>query len=101
MNMILNLEIMKKIIKLLYKGLQLFFILPLCLCSKKVFNYYWNKYYTEPLELSIFNLCIQWLLYTGKQLDLDYESINVLIFCIIWPIITILSIALNVILIIT
>lgn len=46
MNMILNLEIMKKIIKLLYKGLQLFFILPLCLCSKKVFNYYWNKYYT-------------------------------------------------------
>lgn len=41
MNMILNLEIMKKIIKLLYKGLQL--ILPLCLCSKKVFNYYWNK----------------------------------------------------------
>lgn len=43
MNMILNLEIMKKMIKLLYKGLQLFFILPFCLCSKKVFNYYWNK----------------------------------------------------------
>lgn len=101
MNTIPNLGIMKKIIILLYKGLQLFFILPFCLCSKKAFNHYWNKYYTEPLELSIFNLCVQWLLYTGKQLDLDYESINVLIFCIIWPVITILSIVLNVILIIT
>lgn len=55
----------------------------------------------KPLPTNMFNLCVQWLLYTGNKVGLDYYKINVLIFCIIWPIITLISIALNVILIIT
>ncbi len=87
------------IFRLLFNGLKLFFILPLCMISKKAFKYFWNKYYTIDLEPNIFNLCVQWLEYNGKKLGIDYMTINVLIFCIIWPIITISSLILNIILI--
>lgn len=83
---------------LLLRGLQLFFILPLCACSKRTFIHFWDKYYTLELKPNIFNLCVQWLLYTGKKMNLSYEKINVLIFCVVWPIITIISIALNIVL---
>ena len=83
----------------MYKGLELFFLLPLCMCSKSYFNRMWNAYYMKPLPKNMFNLCVQWLLYTGNKVGLDYYKINILIFCIIWPIITLISIALNVILI--
>lgn len=85
--------------KLLFKGLQLFFILPLCFFSRTAFTHYWNKYYTMDLEPNIFNLCVQWLLYTGKKLNLSYQRINVLVFCIVWPVLTILSVLLNIILV--
>lgn len=49
-----------KIFYILYKGLELFFLLPLCMCSKSCFNKVWNKYYTRPLQKNIFNLCVQW-----------------------------------------
>jgi len=48
----------------------------------------------------MFNLCVQWLLYHGNKLNMSYEQINVLIFCIIWPIITLVSISLNIILLV-
>ncbi len=83
---------------LLLKGLQLFFILPLCACSLEAFKHFWDKYYTQALKPNLFSLCVQWLLYTGKKMNLSYEKINVLIFCVTWPIITIISIALNVVL---
>lgn len=83
---------------LLLKGLSLFFILPLCFASKRFFDYFWRKYYMSPLKPNMFNLCVQWLLHTGDKLDMDYNTINVAIFCIVWPIITIVSIALNIIL---
>ncbi len=89
-----------KIFYILYKGLELFFLLPLCMCSKSCFNKVWNKYYTEPLQKNIFNLCVLWLLYVGNKVGLSYQSINVLIFCVIWPVITIISLILNVILLI-
>lgn len=89
-----------KIFYILYKGLELFFILPLCVCSKQIFNKVWNKYYMKSLNKNIFNLCVQWLLYVGNKVGLSYTQINVLIFCIIWPVITIISIILNIILII-
>lgn len=82
---------------LLLQGFLLFFMLPISMISKRAFNYFWRKYYMQPnLEPTIFNLCVQWLLYYGKKTGLDYCSINVLIFCVIWPIITVLSIVLNV-----
>lgn len=48
------------------------------------------------LPKSNFNLCVQWLLYVGNKTNLSYEALNVLIFCVIWPIITITSIVLNI-----
>lgn len=91
---------LKKIFYLLINSVYLFFILVISFFSSKVFNYYWNKYYNRPLEKNIFNLCVQWLLYIGNKVGLDYYEINVLIFCIIWPIITIISIILNIILLV-
>ena len=91
---------MIKIIYLIIKGIELFFLLPLCMCSKSIFDKIWYKYYTRPLPKNIFNLCVQWLLYRSNKLNISYEEINVLIFCIIWPLITIFSIILNVILLI-
>lgn len=93
-------KIMKKILYLLYKGFELLFLLPLCMCSKYVFNKIWNYYYTTPLPKNMFNLCVQWLLYCGNKIGMSYTNINVLIFCIIWPIITIISILLNIVLLI-
>ena len=91
---------LRKIFYLLANGVYLFFILILAFLSNRAFNYYWNKYYTQPLPKNMFILCVQWLLYVGNKVELDYYTINVLIFCIIWPTITIVSIVLNVILII-
>lgn len=85
-----------QIISLVKDGVCLFFILLFSVFSNKVFNYYWNKYKTIQTERSYFNLCMNWLLYKGKKYNITYEQINVLIFCIIWPIITGLSILLNI-----
>lgn len=54
----------------------------------------------QPLSKSLFNLCAQWLLYMCNKLNMSYEKVNILIFCIIWPSITIFSIMLNIILLI-
>ena len=91
---------MKHFPLLLFKGAQLFFILPLCACFQKAFRHYWKKYYMQPLTPNIFNLCVQWLLYNGQRLNLSYERINVLIFCVVWPVITIVSVVANIVLII-
>lgn len=93
-------KILKMILYLLYKGLELLFLLPLCMCFKNIFNKVWNHYYITPLPKNIFYLCVQWLLYCGNKIGMSYTNINILIFCIIWPIIMITSILLNVILII-
>lgn len=89
---------MSPYITLFIKGIKLFFILPFALSSKRVFDVCWNKYYVRPFDKNIFNLCVQWLLYQGQQLGFSYEDINVKIFCIIWPIITLTSLFLNAIL---
>ena len=90
----------KSIIYLLYKGLELLFLLPLCMCFNNIFNKTWDYYYTTPLPKNMFNLCVQWLLYCGEKINMSYTQINVLIFCVIWPIIMVVSILLNIILII-
>lgn len=87
-----------RIVYIIYKSAELFILLPLAMLSQSVFNNAWNRYYTQPLEKSIFNLCVQWLLFVGEKVNMSYTQINVLIFCIVWPIITISSILLNIIL---
>lgn len=37
----------------------------------------------------IFSKCVDLLLFLGNLIGISYEQINVLIFCIIWPSITI------------
>lgn len=37
----------------------------------------------------IFDLCVKFLLWLGENFGLSYKAINVIIFCIIWPIVTI------------
>ena len=83
---------------ILFEGVKLFFVLPFALISKRVFEQCWNRYYVQPLSKSIFNLCVQWLLCQGRRLGLGYERINVIIFCIVWAIITLASLLFNVIL---
>lgn len=41
----------------------------------------------------IFQLCVDLLLWLARLLDTSYEAINVWIFCVIWPLITLLLIA--------
>lgn len=51
----------------------------------------------QRLDKTIFNLCVQWLLYVGAKVNMSYTQINVLIFCLMWPLLTISSIILNLI----
>lgn len=37
----------------------------------------------------IFDLCVRFLLWLGDNFGLSYKAINVIIFCIIWPILTV------------
>lgn len=81
---------------LLFKdGFCLFFILLGSACSKRILKYYWNKYKVFNTPMNIFNLCVNWLYYKKDKYDMNYESINVIIFCVIWPLITLTSIVLN------
>jgi hypothetical protein len=45
---------------------------------------------TTPKIDKIFNMCVLLLLKIADMTGLTYRQINVLIFCIIWPILTIL-----------
>ncbi len=81
---------------LLFKdGFCLFFILLGSICSKRILRYYWNKYKVFNTPMNVFNLCVNWLYYKKDKYDMNYESINVIIFCVIWPLITLISIVLN------
>ena len=40
----------------------------------------------------VFNLCVNYLEFVAQRCNITYIEINVYIFCILWPIITLLSI---------
>ena len=44
----------------------------------------------------IFMLCVHLLQWLADKLGMTYNEVNVWIFCVIWPIITLVSIGLNV-----
>lgn len=85
---------------LIKDGFCLFFILLGASISTRLFEYYWNKYKVYNIPPCIFNLCVNWLNYTGKKYNLSYKAINVIIFCVIWPLITIISLMANILLVI-
>ncbi len=41
----------------------------------------------------IFNLCVDLLVWLARLLGMSYESVNVWVFCVIWPIFTLMLIA--------
>ena len=47
----------------------------------------------------IFMLCVHLLRWLAGKLGMTYNEVNVWLFCVIWPIITLISIGLNVYLI--
>lgn len=44
----------------------------------------------------LFFKCVDLLTKWSEKLHISYETINVLIFCIIWPIITLISLIFNI-----
>ena len=44
----------------------------------------------------VFKECVLFLLWLAKELGMTYNEVNVWIFCVIWPVITVASIALNI-----
>jgi len=48
----------------------------------------WNS--QDNLVDKIFFLCVKFLLWGGEILNLSYNQINILIFIIIWPILTLI-----------
>lgn len=80
------------------QSVALLFILPVSMCSRRALHYFFRLYGPSGLPETSFNLCVEWLEYVGRQVNLTYEEINLVIFCLVWPLITIASIALNIIL---
>ena len=76
-------------------GFCLFFILIGSICSKRILKYYWNKYKVFNTPMNVFNLCVNWLYYKKDKYDMNYESINVILFCVIWPLIMLTSFVFN------
>jgi hypothetical protein len=42
----------------------------------------------NPLIDGVFNLCVWLSLFVGRCTGLSYNTINVLVFCVVWPAIT-------------
>ena len=42
----------------------------------------------ETMANRVFRICVELLEWLAARLGLTYEEINVLIFCIIWPLVT-------------
>ena len=98
---------MKRLLIILFSGILLIPVLVLCLVSKKQRIKYWYafndriKTYPSLPDNKIdqlFSLCVNVLLLVGKRVGMSYNEINIWIFCIIWPVLTLISIALNIVL---
>ena len=44
----------------------------------------------------VFKGCVLFLLWLAKKLGMTYNEVNVWIFCVIWPVITLASFAMNI-----
>ena len=98
---------MKRLFTILFYGILLIPVLVLCLISKKQRIKYWYafnanlKTYPSLPDNKIdqlFSLCVNFLLIVGKRVGMSYNEINIWIFCIIWPVLTLISLVLNIVL---
>jgi hypothetical protein len=92
---------MKKLIIIILSGILLIPILLGAMTIKKVRLYFWNyfnRYYNLTLPLNktdqIFGLCVNYLMMIGEKTNMTYNEVNVYIFCLIWPIITLVALIL-------
>lgn len=99
---------MKKILIIILSGIALIPILLLSLCNEscRIKVWYQLNDYTISYEKlpnnkinQLFTLCVNFLLIVAERLNMTYNEVNIWIFCIIWPIVTMLSLIANVLLI--
>lgn len=84
--------------------------MPFCLSCKSIRESvykYLRSIVVTPLPLRsstinmTFDICVLWLLWVGALTNKTYNEVNIWIFCVIWPIFTILSVVLNLYLLIS
>ncbi len=89
----------KNLIVIILNGILLIPILILTLVSDKLRVIIWKKinkrtdtYNTLPNNRidQLFSLCVNFLLILGEKVGMSYNEINIWIFCIIWPILTLI-----------
>ena len=87
----------KNIVLILFYGIVLIPLLLVSLVSQKCrvklwyfFNDAVDTYPSLPNNKidQLFTLCVNFLLILGKKLGLSYNEVNIWIFCVIWPILT-------------
>lgn len=97
---------MIKVIVILFSGVLLIPILLMSLVSQTCriklwhsFNKQVNTYPVIPDNKidQLFTLCVNFLLILGRKLGMSYNEINIWIFCIIWPLLTLVLFVLAII----
>jgi hypothetical protein len=43
----------------------------------------------EEILIYVFKVCVLWLLWLSGMLGISYAAINVIIFCVLWPLLTV------------
>lgn len=94
-------------IEILVGGLALFLVLPFCMVSGNIREKAYRHmrllvpapipFKTRKFEV-VFDICVLWLLWGGELTHKSYNEVNIWIFCVLWPLVTIASIVLNVVL---
>lgn len=54
-----------------------------------------NQNYTKRID-TIFMLCVYFLQWLAKKLGMTYNEVNVWLFCVICPLVTLVSVLLNI-----
>ena len=84
---------------IIFHGIILIPILILTLVSNKLRTIIWHKLNNKTNNYAIFpnnkidqlfSLCVNFLLILGKKVNMTYNEVNIWIFCIIWPILTLI-----------
>jgi hypothetical protein len=89
----------KKILIIIMFGIILIPILFLSLFIKNVRIYCWEtfnavthtyNYLPNDKINQLFGLCVNYLIIIANRLNITYNEVNIWIFCVIWPILTLI-----------
>lgn len=103
----MNMKQLSIAIEIIIGGLALFLVLPFCMVSgnirEKVYRHMrllvptLIPFKTRKYDM-VFDICVLWLLWVGELTNKSYNEVNIWIFCVLWPLVTIASIVLNIVL---